>query len=715
MANATIIEYLVTMLKKFRLFVFFSIAISNNTLLAEESIITDSSGFQATITRDKWGVPHIYGERDEDAAFGLAFAHANDDIKNIAENMVLYRAQSGLKRGFQGAAADYLIKALDFDSLIKKNYESDLSLEVRKVIEGYAAGLNYWNEVNDKNKYKSIFPVSPKDIVKGFVIQNLLFSGVASEIQRLQEGRTKSNQEISSQSYLLNQHQNILGSNAIAVGPNKTNDGSTRLIINSHQPLEGPVAWYEAHIRSDEGWNMMGGTFPGAPFIFVGFNENIGWGMTVNKPDLTDIYQLEINPQNKDQYLLDGQWTNFKKKKVALPIKLFGPIRWTFKREVKESLHGLVIENDQGVFAVRFTGMNEIRQVEQWYRMNKSRNMDQWLSAMNLRAIASFNAIFADKNKNILFLHNGAIPKRKKNIDWSGKIDGTDSQLIWREIEPFDSLPLIINPESGWLVSTNQDPFKVTSVESNLKRDDYSHTLGLQTRMTNRAYRALEMLEDKEKISKDDLLKIKFDNEYSKQSRSYKYIEPIFNMQFDSKILKDAQKVLLNWNLRTDFNNRGAALGVCILSHEWLAEQESRKPSEIMPIFQECANELKKNFNRLDPKWSEVNFLIRGKNKIPVQGGPDTMRAIYGETQKDSTLKAVAGDGLIAYVEWDINGDLSTESIHQYGSATQDKESVHYSDQINLFSEESLKMTFFKSDQLKLNTSSQSEIPLNAQ
>ena len=80
----------------------------------------------------------------------------------------------------------------------------------------------------------------------------------------------------------------------------------------------------------------------------------------------------ETDPQNKYQYLLDGQWTNLTKKKIALPIKLFGPIRWTFKREVKESLHGLVIENDQGVFAVRFTGMNEIRQVEQWYQMNKS-------------------------------------------------------------------------------------------------------------------------------------------------------------------------------------------------------------------------------------------------------------------------------------------------------------------------------------------------------
>ena len=88
MANATIIEFPVIMLKKFRLLVFFSIAISNNVLLAEENNIYESSGYQAKITRDKWGVPHIFGKRDEDAAFGLAYAHADDDIKNIAKNMI---------------------------------------------------------------------------------------------------------------------------------------------------------------------------------------------------------------------------------------------------------------------------------------------------------------------------------------------------------------------------------------------------------------------------------------------------------------------------------------------------------------------------------------------------------------------------------------------------------------------------------------------------
>ena len=102
----------------------------------------------------------------------------------------------------------------------------------------------------------------------------------------------------------------------MAVNSNKTSDESTRIIINSHQPLDGPLAWYEAHIRSDEGWNMMGGLFPGSPFVFVGFNENIAWGFTVNKPDLSDSYLLEINPENDDQYLLDGSWKDFEKKQL---------------------------------------------------------------------------------------------------------------------------------------------------------------------------------------------------------------------------------------------------------------------------------------------------------------------------------------------------------------------------------------------------------------
>ena len=95
--------------------------------------------YSATITRDIYGVPHIHGSSDADAAFGLAYAQAEDDIKNILATIDLAQAGSGLKRGKEGAITDYLIKALGYRELVERRYETDLSKEVKDVIEGFVA------------------------------------------------------------------------------------------------------------------------------------------------------------------------------------------------------------------------------------------------------------------------------------------------------------------------------------------------------------------------------------------------------------------------------------------------------------------------------------------------------------------------------------------------------------------------------------------------
>ena len=457
---------------------------------------------------------------------------------------------------------------------------------------------------------------------------------------------------------------------------------------------------------------MMGGVFPGSPFIFVGFNENLGWGFTVNKPDLSDSFLLKVNPEDDNEYWLDGKWVPFKKKNLKLPIKLWGPFWWTFNREAKYSIHGPVLETDHGVYAIRFSGMKDIKQVEQWYRLNKSKNKKDWLDAMKLRSIVSFNAVYADKESNIIFLHNSSSPKRKEGIDWTHPVDGTKSSLVWNEIVPLKGIPLLINPKSGWLISTNQDPFKVTSEESNLSPSDYSSTLGLQTRMTNRANRGLELFSETEYVSEKKFKNIKFDNSYSKNSRAYKYLEQIFEINFEEKDLIDAQRILKDWDLKTDFNNRSAALGVCTISPEWLAEQGQRSPPPVETVFRECVDQMNKIYGRLDPLWSERNFLVRGDKKISVQGGPDTLRAIYGRQQKEGYLKAQGGDGLYIYVEWDKNGNLKSESIHQYGSATQDSVSPHFDDQMDLYAAEKLKDTFYSNFDEDENMESRITIPL---
>ena len=666
-----------------------------------------AESYRAEITRDIWGVPHVYGESDADAAFGLAFAHAEDDFKNTAENMYLYRAEMGLRDGADGAIQDYLIKVLKIREKIEQNYLTELNKDVRKVLEAYADGINYWMIQNPDNDYNHFFPITEQDIVAGFAIQNLFFSGVVSSIEKLQ--REENSKE--EYTHLYKNEQFVTGSNVLAVNSSKTSDQSTRIIINSHQPLDGPLAWYEAQVSSDEGWNIMGGLFPGSPFIFVGFNENIAWGFTVNKPDLSDSYLLKINPENENQYLLDGKWKDFEIEIINLPIKIFGPLKWTIKREAKYSAHGPVLEVANKSYALRFAGMNDIKQVNQWFAMNKSNSLDEWIKAMKKRSIISFNGVFADKEDNIFFLHNSSSPKRLEGINWKEVIDGTRSDLIWDSYVDFSEIPQFKNPSSGWIASTNQDPFKVTSVSDNLKSSQYSSTLGLQTRMTNRAYRSIELFDQYKTVNEEEFDLIKFDNKYSKQSRSYSYVSKIFDMDFESPKLNEARDVLKNWDLGTDFKNTSAALGVCVLSNEWISEQGQRMPQDPEISFRECVGELENTYGRVNPPWSERNFIVRGDKKISVQGGPDVLRAIYGRNDKEGDLKAAGGDGLYIHVSWDKNGKQNSKSIHQYGSSTQHIKSKHFDDQVKLYVEEKYKPTFFDKKDLEKNTASVYYVP----
>jgi len=666
-----------------------------------------ANSYKAEIKRDPWGVPHVHGRTDADAAFGLAYAHAEDDFKNIAENMYLYRAQMGLRDGTDGAIQDYLIKVLKIRENIKENYLKEVNKEVIDVLEAYASGINYWMIKNPNNGYDHFFPISSEDIIAGFSIQNLFFSGVISSIERLQrEAEVK--EEYTA---LYKNEQFVTGSNVLAVNSKKTSDQSTRIIINSHQPLDGPLAWYEAHIKSDDGWNMMGGLFPGSPFIFVGFNQNIAWGFTVNKPDLSDSYELVINPNNRDQYLLDGEWRDFTKEIIKLPIKIFGPLKWTFEREAKYSLHGPVLEVGEKSFALRFSGMQDIKQVNQWFAMNKANSIEEWLKAMRMRSIISFNGVFADKEDNILFLHNSSSPLRKEGVDWKKIIDGTKSELIWNNYVDFDDIPRLKNPSSGWIASTNQDPFKVTNKIDNLSSTEYSSTLGLQTRMTNRAYRSIELFDGNSKISEEDFDAIKFDNKYSLQSRSYKYISKIFTRDFESDELNYAKEVLKKWDLATDFENTSAALGVCVLSSEWISEQGQRIPQDPEISFRDCVDELTETYGKVDPKWSERNFLVRGNKKVAIQGGPDVLRAIYGRNDDTGDLSAAGGDGLYIHVSWDKNRIQKSKSIHQYGSATQNSDSVHFDDQLDLYAAQKYKPTFFEESLLDENISKVYYVP----
>ena len=597
------------------------------------------------------------------------------------------------------------------NDLIKFLNTEDTALRLKKTVDpkilmylkGYADGINYWATLNSNKIDKSLFPVTEDDLLTGMIFRMPLFYGLDYHIDQLVKLMSNKNEQLVLHNELSNNklvaaiksHFKPSGSNAFAISKKRSADNDTMLVINSHQPLTGPVAWYEAHIKSDEGLNIMGGTFPGSPFIHVGFNEYLGWGATVNQPDLADIYELTINPENENQYLLDGEWKNLKVVKQEFKVKIFGPFNITYPLDMYFSDHGPVMKDGLKAYALRYVGMNDANQASAWLTMNKATNFNEWQDSLKMQQIASLNLVYADKEDNIFFVHNMKSPVRDFNYDWKSILPGDKSNLIWNEFYLYEEIPKILNPDSGYIYSTNQSPFFVTDLNDNLKEENFPVTMGFQSRITNRAHRAYELLDVDKKISWENLDRYKHDNKFSVNSRQYKFLQKIFSYDFSEDRLIVAQKFLKNWNLGTDNENMHAAFGVCIVAPEWLAEIKKELQPDPIKIFKDCVDEFEKNFNKLDVKWSEISFLERGKRMLPVQGGPDVLRAIYSPRSEDGILKAVAGDGLYIYVNWDNLGQQSSTSVHQFGASTSVKESPHYDDQMELFVNEKLKETFF--------------------
>ena len=131
----------------------------------------------------------------------------------------------------------------------------------------------------------------------------------------------------------------MVASNVMAIAPQRSLDGYTRLWLNTHQPWDGPVAWYEAYLKSEEGWDFYGALFPGSPVPLIGHNKDLGWSHTVNSPDLIDVYKLTVNKQNKNQYWFEGYWKDFEIREVDIKVKIICPLSCTFKRIIKQIIN----------------------------------------------------------------------------------------------------------------------------------------------------------------------------------------------------------------------------------------------------------------------------------------------------------------------------------------------------------------------------------------
>ncbi|HSR29550.1 MAG TPA: penicillin acylase family protein, partial [Anaerolineae bacterium] len=467
-----------------------------------DNLSSAGAAYDARVLRDEWGVPHIFGQTDPDVAYGLAYAHAEDDFLTIQQSLLAARGQLASVYGKDAAPNEYMVHLLRLWDVLDAKYPTGLTREVHAVCEAYAAGLNQYASLHPDQVLPGLFPVTGKDVVAGSVHKSPLFFGLDRTLAQLfGEDRAK---PVSSRS-------ESTGSNTFSVSPRRSANGQTFLAVNSHQPWEGAVTWYEAHLHSEEGWDAVGGLFPGMPVITHGHNRDLGWAFTVNKPDLVDVYVLDINPENPGQYRFDGQWLDLEVRTAPITVKLLGRLRWTVKEEALWSVYGPVVRQPHGTYALRYAGYGKIDLYEQLYRMNRAHTFEEWQSAVRLRGLPMFNIGYADRLGNIYYLYNGLLPIRAEGYDWSQYLPGDTSETLWTEYLPFNALPQVLNPASGFVQNCNSAPFQTTIGPENPVPQEYSPTLGIETGMTNRALRALELFGADESITEDEFYTYKYD------------------------------------------------------------------------------------------------------------------------------------------------------------------------------------------------------------
>ncbi len=652
--------------------------------------------YDVEIARDDYGVPHINGKTDADTAYGLAYAHAEDDFSTIEDVVAMTRGRYGAIAGAEGAKIDYVLHLLGARETAEKHY-MELSPEVRAVCEAYAAGLNHYVEKHPQEvRLSKLFPVTGKDIVTGFVLRAPFFYGLDSTIAALTEGKPLPKDSAAPMTPI-GRDPEMNGSNAFAIAPKRMADGKTWLISNSHQPYEGQVAWYEAVTHSGEGLDMAGALFPGSPFVLLGHNRNLGWTNTVNRPDLTDVYKLVMNDAG-DKYRYDGKWLPLSVKRVWLPVKM-GPFNLPVPQTVYRSIHGPVIKNDKGFFAIRYASIDSVKAVEQYYRNTKATNWDEWTKSMSIGGISATNFIYADKTGRVAYIYNALFPDRKPGYDYTKLLPGDTSAVMWSGPVGFDRYPKIVDPASGFVQNANNTPFLAAGPGSEMDPADYSPYLGIELGMTNRGLRATELLAADTSITPEELLAIKMDMIYSKQGWVGPWMASFAALDLkDAPELAAAQKLLAGWDWSSDGKGSADALAERIIRFGARPHWRGDKMPDARNTLQEAVTEFKKRFGRIDPPLADIQRLRRGKVDLPMLGGTDTLRAttMWDADQADGKMRVRHGDSFIMLMRWDKAGNVISESIQPYGAATTRPESPHYTDQMKLFVAGKYKPVYFE-------------------
>ncbi|MBL8078492.1 MAG: penicillin acylase family protein [Anaerolineales bacterium] len=693
------------------------------------------------IYRDSMGIPNIYATTSHDIFFAQGYVHAQERFWQMDAWRHIGSGRLSEMFGSGQAETDAFLRTLGWRQTAEAEWEG-LSLETRAILQDYTDGVNaYLKDHSDTAlslEYAVLGLLSPKYEIEAWTPIHSLTWGKAmawdlrgnmgEEIERavmlktltpeqvaqlfpaypddhpviankIGEGPTMTPAFNNSQVNVEALHaveQNVklldsflgpwndgIGSNSWAVSGKLTDTGMPLLANDPHLGIQMPSIWFQIGLHcveksADCPFEVAGFSFAGVPGVVIGHNDKIAWGFTNVGPDVMDLYIEKVNPENPNQYEVNGKWVDFETRDEIIKMANGDTIEIT----VRSTRHGPVISDtygplkDQGdpkdaefvpfkdrsgvevpepyVIALAWTALTPSTPFEAIWGFDQAQNWEEFREAASNFHVPAQNLLYADVEGNIGYQMPGDIPIRSKG-DGTVPVPGWTDEYEWKGMIPFEELPYTFNPQEGYIVTANNQ----------VQPDGYPHFITYDWDYGFRADRIVNMIQSAP--NKIDIAYIQKMHGDAYDANGAVFVPLLLDLELDSD-LQPALDTLKNWDYQAQSDSTSAAIFNAFWRHFLQNTFNDDMPEErYYPDGGSRWNEVMRNMAKdsKDPFWDDkattdvietMEFVMKksfadGVAELKDTYGKDMSKWTWGDMHAATFRNSTLGESGIFLIE----------------------------------------------------------------